>query len=196
MNDRIGRVERKTRETEVVVTVRIDGSGEANVETGIGFFDHMLELFGRHSLMDIIVKAKGDIQIDEHHTVEDVGIVMGQALLQALGDKRSIQRFAVTAAPLDEALTRVNLDISGRGGFYLHGAFPREKTGGFDAFMAEDFFRALSQNAGLTVHMELVSGSNPHHVVETAFKALALSLKEAVTVDHRISGVPSTKGSL
>jgi imidazoleglycerol-phosphate dehydratase len=196
MAERIGRVERKTRETEITATVRLDGRGDVTAETGIGFFDHMLDILGRHSLTDLIVKAKGDTHVDDHHTVEDVGIIIGQALLQALGDKRSIRRFGSAAVPLDEALTRVDLDISGRGGFFLHGTFPREKTGTFDAYLAEDFFRAFASQAGITLHMQLFSGGNPHHVVESAFKSLAVALRDSVTIDSRILGVPSTKGVL
>lgn len=196
MADRIGRVERKTRETEISATVRLDGRGEVTAETGIGFFDHMLHALGRHGLMDLIVKAKGDTHIDDHHTVEDVGIIIGQALAKALGDKRSIRRFASASVPLDEALARVDIDISGRGGFYLKGAFPREKTGTFDCYLADDFFRALANNAGITMHMELSLGSNPHHIVESAFKSVAVALRDAVFIDPRISGVPSTKGVL
>lgn len=196
MVDRIGRVERRTKETEITATVRLDGRGETTIETGIGFFDHMLDILGRHALLDLIVKAKGDTRIDDHHTVEDVGIIIGQALLQALGDKRSIRRFGSAGVPLDESLTRVDLDLSGRGGFFLHGEFPRERTGTFDAFLADDFFRAFAMNAGITLHMQLVSGTNPHHVIETAFKALAVALRDALAVDSRIVGVPSTKGVL
>ncbi len=196
MADRIGRVERKTRETDISATVRLDGRGEVTAETGIGFFDHMLGELGRHSLIDLIVKAKGDTHIDDHHTVEDVGIILGQALLKALGDKRSIRRFASASVPLDEALTRVDIDISGRGGLYLRGAFPREKTGSFDCYLAEDFFRAFASQAGITMHMDLTGGTNPHHVVESSFKSVAVALREATFIDPRISGVPSTKGVL
>lgn len=196
MAERIGRVERRTKETEISATVRLDGRGEVSVETGIGFFDHMLQQLGRHGLMDLLVKAKGDTHIDDHHTVEDVGIILGQALLQALGDKRSIRRFASAAVPLDEAICRVDLDISGRGGFYLRGSFPREKTGTFDCYLAHDFFEAFATNAGITMHMELVAGDNPHHVVESAFKSVAVALRDATYLDNRVVGVPSTKGVL
>lgn len=196
MAERIGRVERKTRETEISATIRLDGRGDVKAETGIGFFDHMLQQLGRHGLMDLTVKAHGDIHIDDHHTVEDVGILLGQALLSALGDKRSIRRFASAAIPLDDALARVDLDISGRGGFFLKGAFPREKSGQFDCYLAGDFFSAFAMNAGLTLHMDLVCGTNPHHVVESAFKSLALALRDATALDSRIIGVPSTKGVL
>lgn len=194
MPDRISRVERKTKETEISATVRLDGSGETTADTGIGFFDHMLGELGRHSQIDLIIKAKGDTKVDDHHTVEDVGILIGQALKQALGDKRSIRRFGSAAVPMDDALTRVHLDISGRGGFYLHGEFPREKTGTFDSYLAEDFFRSLTQHSGVTMHMELLYGTNPHHVVESAFKSVAAALHEAASIDSRIVGVPSTKG--
>lgn len=196
MADRIGRIERKTKETEISATVRLDGRGDVTAETGIGFFDHMLGQLARHGLMDLIVKAKGDTHIDDHHTVEDVGIILGQAFLKALGEKRSIRRFSSSAVPLDEALARVDVDISGRGGFYLQGVFPHEKTGSFDAYLAEDFFRAFASNAGITIHMELVCGTNPHHIVESAFKSVAVALRDAVATDTRIAGVPSTKGVL
>lgn len=196
MADRIGRVERKTKETEIMATVRIDGRGDVTAETGIGFFDHMLGQLGRHSLMDLIVKAKGDTHIDDHHTVEDAGIILGQALAKALGEKRSIRRFASAAVPLDEALVRVDLDISGRGNLYLDGHFPKEKSGAFDTYLAEDFFHAFASNSGITVHMQIVRGTNPHHIAESAFKSIAVALRDAVAVDSRIMGVPSTKGVL
>jgi len=196
MADRIGRIERKTKETEISATVRLDGRGDVTAETGIGFFDHMLGQLARHGLMDLIVKAKGDTHIDDHHTVEDVGIILGQAFLKALGEKRSIRRFASAAVPLDESLARVDVDISGRGAFYMKGEFPHEKTGSFDAYLAEDFFKAFASNSAITIHMELVRGTNPHHIVESAFKSLAVALRDAVVTDTRIAGVPSTKGIL
>ncbi|RMH54238.1 MAG: imidazoleglycerol-phosphate dehydratase HisB [Candidatus Hydrogenedentota bacterium] len=196
MVERIARRERKTRETELAVTVRLDGSGEVKAETGIGFFDHMLDQLGRHGLMDIIVQGSGDRHIDDHHTVEDVGILLGQAFRQALGEKRSIRRFGSAAVPLDEALVVVDLDISGRGGYFLAGEFPKEKTGTFDSYLAEDFFRAFATNAEITMHMEIRRGMNPHHIVESAFKSTAVALRDAVVVDSRIVGVPSTKGVL
>lgn len=196
MVDRISRVERKTKETDVQVTVHLDRAGEVTANTGIGFFDHMLNAFGKHAYLDLTVNARGDTHVDDHHTVEDVGIILGQGISKALGEKRSIQRFGTAAVPLDEALTRVSLDISGRGGFYLHGEFPREKTGTFDTYLAEDFFRALTLNAGLTVHMELAYGRNAHHIVESAFKSYAVAFRKAAAVSASFPGIPSTKGIL
>ena len=189
-------IERKTAETEIRCELNLDGSGRYVVETGVPFFDHMLSIFARHGLLDLALAAKGDIEIDPHHTVEDSGIVIGEALRKALGDKRGIRRFGQGTAPLDEALARATIDFSGRGMFTLHGEFPREKSGDFDCILADDFFRALAANAGATLHMELVSGKNPHHIVETAFKAVALALREAAAKDPRVEDVPSTKGVL
>lgn len=189
-------IERKTSETEVHVDLEIDGTGRYAVETGVPFFDHMLSVFARHGLLDLDVRARGDVHIDPHHTVEDVAIVLGQAFQQALGEKKGIKRFGAASAPLDEALTRATVDFSGRGGLTLHGEFPREKTGDFDVVLGEDFFRSFAVNAGATLHIELVSGRNAHHVLETSFKAVALSLREAVLRDPRVEGVPSTKGVL
>jgi imidazoleglycerol-phosphate dehydratase len=156
----------------------------------------MLSVFARHGLLDLEVRAKGDVEIDPHHTVEDVAIVVGEAIKRALGDKKGIRRFGTAAVPLDEALSRATVDLSGRGLFEMHGAFPREKTGDFDCVLGEDFFRAFATNAGATLHLELVSGRNAHHILETAFKAVAVALRDAVVRDSRVEGVPSTKGVL
>ena len=196
MPDRSARIERTTKETKILLSLRLDGAGVFEGGTGVGFFDHMLDLLTRHAGFDVSMTAKGDLQIDHHHTVEDVGIVIGQALERSLGDKRSIRRFATIGAPLDDVLSIATIDLSGRGGFFLHGTFPPRKTGDFDCDLAADFFRAFAQNGAFTLHLQLVSGDNPHHIVETAFKAVALSLRDACGLDSRISGIPSTKGVL
>lgn len=196
MTARKARLDRKTKETRISLELDLDGTGDVQIETGVGFFDHMLSQLGHHSRMNLAVKAQGDTHIDDHHTVEDVGILLGMALKEALGDKSGIRRFGSSAVPLDDALARVDLDISGRGGFFLRGEFPREKCGSFDSFLAGDFFQALAQNAGITLHMELVSGTSPHHIVESAFKSTAAALRAALAVDERMKGVPSTKGVL
>lgn len=196
MAERSARVERETRETKVRASVRIDGQGNFEGGTGVGFFDHMLEIFARHAGFDVSLTAEGDLRVDAHHTVEDVGIVLGEALSRALGEKRSIVRFGTAGVPLDEALSVCHLDISGRGGFYLHGAFPPRKAGDFDADLAADFFRSFAGKAGVTIHLRLLAGDNPHHLVETAFKSVAVALRQAVAVNPRIVGVPSTKGVL
>lgn len=196
MPDRNARIERATKETQILLSLRLDASGVFDGGTKIGFFDHMLDLLARHSGFDVTLQAKGDLQIDHHHTVEDVGIVLGEALARALGDKRSVRRFATIGAPLDEALSIATIDLSGRGGFFLHGIFPARKTGDFDCDLANDFFRSFAANGGFTLHLQLVSGENPHHIVETAFKAVALALRDAVAIDNRIVGIPSTKGVL
>lgn len=189
-------IERKTGETEVRVDLDLDGSGRYAVETGVPFLDHMLSVFARHGLIDLEVKANGDVRIDPHHTVEDCAIVLGQAFARALADKKGIKRFGAASAPLDEALARSTIDFSGRGYFHLEGRFPDGKTGEFDVVLGEDFFQAFAQNAGATLHLELVHGRNPHHILEAAFKAVALSAREAVARDPRVEGVPSTKGVL
>ena len=193
---RKGSVTRKTKETEITVGVDIDGDGAASVTTGIGFFDHMLDLFARHGLIDLVVKAKGDLDVDAHHTVEDVGIALGQALLEALGDKRGITRIAGAAVPMDESLARVTLDISGRPFLRFDAQFTAEKIGAFDSELTEDFLRALSVHAGLNLHVTVPYGGNSHHICEAVFKALARALRAAVAIDPREKGVPSTKGTL
>jgi len=190
-------VKRKTRETDISVTVDLDGSGKASVATGIGFFDHMLEQVARHSLIDITIKAKGDLHIDQHHTVEDVGIAFGAAIRQALGDMKGITRYADVHLPMDEALTRAAIDISGRAHLVWKVAFTRVKVGEFETELFREFFQAFAQNAGVTLHVENLYGRNNHHVAETCFKALARVLKTAVALDPRQkTRVPSTKGRL
>ena len=188
---------RSTNETEIAVTVDLDGTGKADIATGVGFFDHMLEQIARHALFDLTVKAKGDLHIDDHHTVEDTGITLGQAVLEALGDKRGIRRYASCTLPMDETLSRAALDFSGRPVLVWRVAFPSEKIGTFDTELVREFFQALSTHGGLTLHVETFYGENSHHVAESCFKALARALRVAVEVDPRDADrVPSTKGKL
>jgi imidazoleglycerol-phosphate dehydratase len=188
---------RKTKETDIAVTVDLDGEGKARIHTGVGFFDHMLEQVARHSLIDITIKAKGDLHIDQHHTVEDVGIALGQALKQALGDMKGITRYADVHLPMDEALTRCAIDISGRPYLVWKVAFTRVKIGEMESELFHEFFQAFAQNAGVTLHIENVYGKNNHHIAETCFKALARALRDAVAIDPRQkTRVPSTKGRL
>jgi len=193
---RTATITRTTGETDVTVTVDLDGSGTTSVETGVPFFDHMLDAFGRHGLFDLTVKATGDLDIDAHHTVEDVGIVAGQAIAQALGDKAGITRFGSAIVPMDEALVLSAVDISGRGQLHYAVELPIEIIGTFDTTLAKEFLIALATNAGLTLHVRSLAGDNSHHIVEAAFKAVARALAQAVALDDRVSGVPSTKGSL
>ncbi|MDO8534595.1 MAG: imidazoleglycerol-phosphate dehydratase HisB [Xanthobacteraceae bacterium] len=194
---RTGKITRATKETEVTVTVNLDGSGRAEIKTGIGFLDHMLELLARHSRIDINVQAKGDLHVDQHHTTEDVGIVLGQAVKQALGDMRGITRYADVHVPMDETLSRVAIDISGRPVLVFRVVFPRDKIGDFDVDLVREFFQAFASNADVTLHVETLYGDNSHHVVESCFKGLARSLRAAVALDPAAKGeIPSTKGSL
>jgi imidazoleglycerol-phosphate dehydratase len=189
--------ERKTRETEIRVRIELDGTGEAKVQTGVGFFDHMLDALARHGMFDLEVECSGDLHIDGHHTVEDVGIVLGGCFLEALGDKRGIVRYADATVPLDEALVRAVVDVSGRPYIHYDIEIPKwQMLGDYDVFLTPEFFRALVLNAGLTAHLDLVRGDNPHHIVEAAFKAFARALDAATALDPRVSGVPSTKGAL
>ena len=197
--ERMGRmatIARQTKETTITVSLDLDGSGRCAVETGVPFFDHMLDAFGRHGLFDLTVAAKGDLEIDAHHTVEDVGIVFGQAIAEALGDKAGITRFGSCSMPMDEALVLAAVDISGRGALYYDVALPIEIIGTFDTTLAKEFLVALATNAGVTLHVRSLAGENAHHIIEAAFKAVARALKDAVALDPRVSGVPSTKGSL
>ncbi len=193
---RTSRIERKTKETEVTVVLDLDGSGVTDIETGVPFFDHMLDAFGRHALFDLSVQADGDLEVDAHHTVEDVGICMGQALAEALGDKVAIRRFGSMVIPMDEACVLAAVDVSGRGGLVYETDLPIEFIGTFDTSLTKEFMIALASNAGVTIHIHQLSGDNSHHIVEAAFKALARALKEAVETDPRSKGVPSTKGAL
>jgi imidazoleglycerol-phosphate dehydratase len=189
-------VERKTNETDISVTIDLDGSGACDVETGVGFFDHMLSALGRHSLCDLTVRAKGDTWVDDHHTVEDVGIVIGQAIREALGDKRGIGRFGDAAIPMDEALVLAAIDVSGRGELFWDVDIAAEKVGTFDCELAREFFAGLARDAGITLHLRKLAGDNAHHIIEATFKACGRALRAAVGPDARVTGVPSTKGSL
>jgi imidazoleglycerol-phosphate dehydratase len=190
-------VKRTTKETDVEVAVDLDGTGTSSVETGIGFFDHMLDLLARHARIDLTVKAKGDLHIDHHHTTEDVGIALGQAVRKALGDMKGITRYADVHMPMDEALTRVALDISGRPFLVFKAEFSRDKVGAFDTELVQEWFQAFAVNAGVTLHVETLYGSNNHHIAESCFKGLARALRIAVTIDPRAAGeIPSTKGQL
>jgi imidazoleglycerol-phosphate dehydratase len=194
---RTGAVKRKTKETDVEVAVDLDGQGRADVSTGIGFLDHMLDLLARHSRIDVTVKAKGDLHVDHHHTTEDVGIALGQSVKQALGDMKGITRYADVHMPMDEALTRVAVDISGRPFLVFKADFVRDKVGSFDTELVQEWFQAFAMNAGLTLHVATLYGTNDHHIAESCFKGLARALRAAVTIDPRAAGeVPSTKGSL
>jgi imidazoleglycerol-phosphate dehydratase len=188
---------RATKETEISVSVDLDGSGKFDISTGVGFFDHMLEQLSRHSLIDMTVRAKGDLHIDDHHTVEDVGIALGQAISKALGDRRGISRYASLDLAMDETLTRAAIDVSGRPFLVWHVTFTSPKIGTFDTELVREFFQALSQNAGVTLHVANHYGANSHHIAETCFKAVARVLRAAIEADPRQAGaIPSTKGSL
>ena len=194
---RTASIKRKTKETDIEVAINLDGRGESSVSTGIGFLDHMLDLLARHSRIDMTVKAKGDLHIDHHHTTEDVGIALGQAVKQALGDMRGITRYAGVHLPMDEALTRVVVDISGRPFLVFKAEFVRDKVGTFDTELVQEWFQAFSMNAGVTLHAQVLYGTNDHHIAESCFKGLARALRAAVAIDERAKDeVPSTKGSL
>jgi len=190
-------IDRSTKETKIKASVDLDGTGAYDVSTGIGFLDHMLEQLARHSLIDITLKAKGDLHIDFHHTTEDSGIVLGQAVAKALGDKQGIVRYAGVFLPMDETLTRVAVDVSGRPYLIWKVAFPTPKIGDMDTELFREWFQAFAQNAGITLHVETLYGANSHHIAETCFKGLARALREAVAIDPRQAGrIPSTKGTL
>ncbi len=194
---RTATITRSTAETAIDVTVNLDGTGVYDVETGVGFFDHMLEQLSRHSLIDIRVRTKGDLHIDEHHTVEDTGIAIGQAFAQALGDKRGIVRYGDALSPMDETLTRVALDISGRPWLVWKDLFSQKRLGGMDTEMFEHFFHSFAQAAGITLHVETLYGTNNHHIAEAAFKGVARALRTAIEIDPRkADSIPSTKGIL
>jgi imidazoleglycerol-phosphate dehydratase len=193
---RVGEIERKTSETDIRVRVDLDGSGMVQVSTGVPFFDHMLEALGRHALLDLSVAASGDVEVDAHHTVEDVGICLGSAVAEALGDKKGIRRFGSATVPMDEALVLCALDVSGRGQLAYEVDLPIEIVGTFDTTLAKEFLAAVAGNAGITLHVRSLAGENAHHIVEAAFKAVARALKVAVSLDPRVGDVPSTKGAL
>ncbi len=194
---RVAEIARKTNETEIEVSVNLDGTGVHDIETGIGFFDHMLDQLARHSLIDIRVRAKGDLHIDDHHTVEDVGIALGQAIKAAIGDKKGIRRYASADLPMDGTLTRAAVDVSGRPFLVFRVEFTRDKIGTFDTELFREWFQAFAMNAGITLHVETFYGDNNHHIAESAFKALARALRDAVEIDPRAADrIPSTKGTL
>jgi imidazoleglycerol-phosphate dehydratase len=194
---RNGKCFRKTSETDIEVSINLDGSGKSDLATGIGFFDHMLDQLARHSMVDLRIRSSGDLHIDNHHTVEDVGICIGKALSESLGDKNGIKRYASTLLPMDDALIQVALDLSGRPYLSWQVKFPTNKIGTFDTELFEEFFRAVSSSAGLTLHITKISGINSHHIGEAVFKAVAQALRGAVEIDSRRKNkIPSTKGSL
>jgi len=194
---RSAKIIRKTKETSIEVKINLDGKGLSKIDTGIGFLDHMLELFSKHSLIDIILKARGDLKVDEHHTTEDTGIVLGQAIRKALSKKTGIRRYGSAYVPMDEALTRVCLDISSRPYLIWNVKLRIEKLGEMESELFKEWFQAISQNAGITMHVENLYGDNTHHIIESCFKAFAQSLKVAIEIDKRIKfKIPSTKGKL
>ena len=194
---RSGKIERKTAETEISVSLKLDGTGKYKINTGVGFFDHMLEQLARHSLIDLGVEASGDTHIDDHHTVEDTGIAFGQALAQAIGDKLGINRYGWCLLPMDDTLIRTALDLSSRPFLYLDIDMPTDKIGSFDTELVREFFQAVSTHGGITLHMEKLHGYNSHHIVEATFKSFAKSLRVAIEKDSRnLKALPSTKGAL
>jgi len=194
MAERRATVERKTKETEITVEIALAAAGKSDISTGVGFLDHMLDLLARHSLIDMVVKAKGDTEVDDHHTVEDVGICLGQALKEALGDKKAIRRFGSVSVPMDEVLANVALDLSGRAAFIFNVTFETEKVGEYDAQLTGEFLQAFATNAGMSLHVNVPYGRNTHHINEAIFKGLAKALDAAVSIDPRRGDVPSTKG--
>jgi imidazoleglycerol-phosphate dehydratase len=190
-------ITRKTNETEISVSVTLDGTGQHRMASGVGFFDHMLDQLARHALVDMSLAAKGDLHIDDHHTVEDCGIALGQALARALGDKRGVRRYGECSLPMDDAQVRCALDLSGRPFLVWNVPFPTPKIGTFDTELVREFFQALATHAGITLHVDLIHGINSHHIAEAVFKAVARSLRVAVEADPRMAGsIPSTKGTL
>lgn len=195
-NKRTASLSRDTKETQIRASINLDGTGEAKVETSVGFFDHMLDLLSRHSLIDIDVNAEGDLDVDAHHTVEDVGIVLGQLLEKAIGDKRGIYRYGWAIVPMDESLAQVAIDLSGRPALVFNVQFQGESIGQFPVELVEEFFKALSNSARMNLHITVPYGTNNHHIAEAIFKATAKALRQAVAHDPRNPGIPSTKGSL
>ena len=196
MDNRIASVTRNTKETQITVTINIDGTGTSDISTGIGFFDHMLEGFARHGLFDLTVKVKGDLNVDGHHTVEDTGIVLGQAILEAIGDKKGIKRYGSKILPMDETLVMSAVDLCGRPYFVMDAEFNAPMVGDFDTQLVSEFFYAVSYAAMMNIHLRVITGYNEHHKIEAMFKAFAKSLDEATCFDHRIKDVLSTKGAL
>jgi len=196
MIERLAKISRKSKETNIDLSINLDGSGNYEGNTGIGFFDHMLCLFAKHGLMDLNIAAVGDLIVDSHHTIEDVGIVLGCAIKEALKGKEGIKRYGTSFVPMDETLASVSVDLSGRSYLVFDANFTVDKIGSFDTEMVEEFFRAIATNGGITLHARIIYGKNNHHMVEALFKALGKALSEALTYDKRIKGVLSTKGSL
>jgi imidazoleglycerol-phosphate dehydratase len=193
---RVGKVDRKTRETDISVKLDLDGKGKADVHTGLGFFDHMLELLAGHGMFDLEVRASGDLKTGGHHTVEDVGICIGTALAEALGEKRRISRYGNTVVPMDESLAMVVLDLSGRPYFAYEGGPVGENIAGFDSALVAEFFRAVVNHARMTLHVRVLAGGDVHHTIEAVFKGFGKALRQAITIDPRSAGIPSTKGVL
>jgi imidazoleglycerol-phosphate dehydratase len=194
---RTATIERKTTETKVTCTINLDGDGRFDVKTGVGFFDHMMEQLSRHSLIDITLTAEGDLHIDDHHTVEDSGIALGQAIAKALGDRKGIRRYGSCDLAMDETLSRCAIDVSGRAFLVFKAVFPRDKIGTFDTELVREWFQAFAMNAGITLHLESAYGENAHHIAEASYKALARALRDAIEIDPRQKDrIPSTKGSL
>ncbi len=193
---RTAQIERKTKETSIKLSLNLDGSGKSELNSSIPFVDHMLEQISRHGLIDLVVDAKGDREIDDHHTVEDIGICLGEALREAVGDKSGIVRYGHAYVPLDEALSRVVLDFSGRPGLEYNIDFPKETVGGFDIDLFKEFFQAVSNHGRITLHIDNLRGDNNHHIIETVFKAFGRALRMALEADTRQTGIPSTKGAL
>ncbi len=197
MSQRKAQVERNTLETQIKIEINLDGSGKSSFATGVPFLDHMIDQIARHGLIDLNINAKGDLEIDAHHTVEDIGITLGQAFAKALGDKKGIVRYGHSYVPLDEALSRVVIDFSGRQGLFYDVKFPRAAIGSFDVDLFREFFQGFVNHAGVSLHIDNLKGSNAHHVAETIFKAFGRALRMAITADPRMAGImPSTKGSL
>ena len=197
MATRTASVERNTKETQIAIQLNLDGKGESTLKTGLPFFDHMLDQIARHGMLDLSIDAHGDLEIDAHHTVEDVGITLGQALSQATGDRKGIRRYGYAYVPLDEALSRVVIDFSGRPGLEFRAQFPRARVGDFDVDLTREFFQGFVNHANVTLHIDNLSGANSHHIAETIFKAFGRALRTAIERDERMQGVvPSTKGSL
>lgn len=195
-NKRIGTVDRRTKETDIAVELNVDGTGEAKIATGVGFLDHMLTLFTVHGFFDLSVKAEGDVEVDDHHTVEDIGICLGQALKKSLGDMAGISRYANSYVPMDETLVRVCVDVSNRPFLHFNVPMPEQKVGSFDTSLTKEFMRALVLHSGMTLHVDLLHGENTHHIIEAVFKALGRALAQAVLRDERLQGHLSSKGTL
>ncbi len=193
--ERTAEVKRKTKETDILVSLNIDGEGKSDIKTGIGFIDHMLELFSKHSICDLMVKATGDINVDYHHTIEDIGITLGQAINKALGDKSGITRFGSAYIPMDESLARAVVDLSGRG-YLVYKFYVKDNVGGVDTELFKEFFRAVAENAQINIHIEVLYGENNHHKIEAIFKAFAVAFRQAISFNEKIKGLPSTKGKL